>query len=89
MVKTYEGEIMTGRSHTPEDIKKIESKFELSIWEKAMGWRKRQMVEAQINEVSEKIRNDTLEEVAKEFDKMKPFGDTAQSFATYVRMMKR
>ena len=89
MVKTYEGEIMTGRSHTPEDIKKIESKFELSIWEKAMGWRKRQMVEAQVNEVSEKIRNDTLEEVAKEFDKMKPFGDTAQSFATYVRMMKR
>jgi hypothetical protein len=35
------------------------------------------------------IRNQTLEEVAKEFDKMKPFGDTAQSFATYVRMMKR
>jgi len=63
--------------------------LELNIWEKAMGWRKRQMVKAQINEVSEKIRNDTLEEVAKEFDKMKPFGDTAQSFATYVRMMKR
>jgi len=62
---------------------------ELNIWEKAMGWRKRQMVKAQINEVSEKIRNDTLDEVAKEFDKMKPFGDTAQSFATYVRMMKR
>lgn len=34
-------------------------------------------------------RNDTLEEVAKEFDKMIPFGDTAQSFATYVRMMKK
>jgi len=62
---------------------------ELNMWEKAMGWRKRQMVRAQINEVSEKIRNDTLEEVAKEFDKMKPFGDTSQSFATYVRMMKR
>jgi hypothetical protein len=62
---------------------------ELNIWEKAMGWRKRQMIKSQINEVSEKIRNDTLEEVAKEFDKMKPFGDTAQSFATYVRMMKR
>jgi hypothetical protein len=65
------------------------SEPELNIWEKAMGWRKRQMVKSQINEVSEKIRNDTLEEVAKEFDKMKPFGDTAQSFATYVRMMKR
>ena len=65
------------------------SEPELNIWEKAMGWRKRQMVKSQINEVSEKIRNDTLEGVAKEFDKMKPFGDTAQSFATYVRMMKR
>lgn len=61
------------RSHTPEDVEKIQS-----------GWRKRQ-----VNEVYEKIRNDTIEEVAKEFDKMKPFGDTAQSFATYVRMMKR
>ena len=29
-----------------------------------------------------------LEEVAKEFDKMKAFGDTAQSFATFVRSMK-
>ena len=35
------------------------------------------------------VRNDVLEEVAKEIEKMKPFGDTAQSFATYVRMMKR
>lgn len=61
---------------------------ELNIWEKAMGWRKRQMVEAQINEVSEKLRNDVLEEVAKEFDKM-PFGDTAASFARFVRDMKR
>jgi hypothetical protein len=32
-------------------------------------------------------RNEVLEEVAKEFDKM-PFGDTAQSFATFVRNMK-
>ena len=61
---------------------------ELNLWEKAMGWRKRQMVEAQINEVSDKLRNDTLEEVAKEFDKM-PFGDTAASFAQFVRDMKR
>lgn len=34
-------------------------------------------------------RNDTLEEVAQEFDKMKPFGDTAAGFAIYVRMMKK
>jgi len=65
------------------------SNLDLNVWERAMGWRKRQMIKSQINEVSEKIRNDTLEEVAKEFDKMKPFGDTAQSFATYVRDMKR
>jgi hypothetical protein len=33
-------------------------------------------------------RNKTLEEVAQEFEKMKVFGDTAQSFATFVRNMK-
>ena len=63
---------------------------ELNIFEKAMGWRKRQMVTSQVcrNEIFEKIRNDTLEEVAKEFDKMKSFGDTAHSFASFVRGMK-
>jgi hypothetical protein len=50
----------------------------------ASGWRKRQ-----VNEVYEKIRNDTLEEVAREFEKMKNFGDTSASFAVYVRGMKR
>jgi hypothetical protein len=34
-------------------------------------------------------RNDVLEEVAKEFDSMKAFGDTSASFAAYVRGMKR
>jgi hypothetical protein len=34
------------------------------------------------------VRARTLEEVALEFDKMKPFGDTASSFASFVRMMK-
>ena len=63
---------------------------ELSTFEKAMGWRKRQMVESQVerNEIIEKIRNDTLEEVALEFEKMKAFGDTAHSFAAFVRNMK-
>ena len=63
---------------------------ELSLFEKAMGWRKRQMVTTQVvrNEIFDKIRNDTLEEVAKEFDKMKAFGNTSQSFATFVRDMK-
>ena len=49
---------------------------------KAFGWRKRQS-----NEIVGKIRNDTLEEVAQEFDKMK-FGDTSHSFASFVRGMK-
>ena len=63
---------------------------ELNLFEKAMGWRKRHMVTSQVhrNEIIEKIRSDTLEEVAREFDKMKPFGDTAHSFATFVRNMK-
>jgi hypothetical protein len=36
-----------------------------------------------------KQRNDVLEEVAKEFDAMKSFGDTSASFAAFVRGMKR
>ena len=39
--------------------------------------------------VSPSQRNEVLEEVAREFDKMKAFGDTAQSFATFVRNMKQ
>jgi|TARA_R110002126_G_scaffold257643_1_gene400689 hypothetical protein len=36
------------------------------------------------------MRNDVLEEVAREFDAMRiAFGDTADSFATYVRDMKQ
>ena len=64
---------------------------ELNIWEKAMGWRKRQMVSAQLNnEVYEKIRNDTLEEVAREIEKIKAFGpDTIGSFTVVIRGMKR
>ena len=38
--------------------------------------------------VSISQRNHVLEEVAKEFDKM-PFGDTAASFACFVRNMKK
>ena len=34
-------------------------------------------------------RNEVLEEVAKEFDKMRSLGDTAASFAVFVRNMKR
>ena len=36
------------------------------------------------------VRNQTLEEVALKFDAMRiAFGDTADSFATYVRDMKQ
>ena len=62
---------------------------QLNVWEKALGWRKRQMIKGQItNEVTQKIRNDVLEEVAREFDAMKNSGDTAASFAAYVRGLK-
>ena len=62
---------------------------ELNIWEKAMGWRKRQMIERQLDPITSKIRNDTLEEVALEFDKMRNGGDTTASFAAYVRGLKK
>jgi hypothetical protein len=35
------------------------------------------------------VRNQTLEEVAREFDNMKAFGDTAASFAIFIRGMKK
>jgi hypothetical protein len=34
-------------------------------------------------------RNQVLEEVAAEFDQMKTLGDTAASFAAFVRNMKK
>jgi hypothetical protein len=61
----------------------------LNIWEKALGWRKRQMIIKQLDPVTNKIRNDTLEEVAKEFEAMKNGGDTTASFAVYVRSLKK
>ena len=80
---------MTSRTHTPEDVKTIESKYSLNIWERALGWRKRQMILKQLDPVTNQIRNNTLEEVAKEFDAMKNGGDTTASFADYVRSMKK
>ena len=62
---------------------------DLSIWEKALGWRKRQMIIKQLDPVTNQIRNNTLEEVAKEFEAMKNGGDTTASFAVYVRNMKK
>jgi hypothetical protein len=65
------------------------SEAELNIWERALGWRKRQMIERQLDPITNKIRNDTLEEVALEFDKMRNGGDTTASFAAYVRGLKK
>jgi hypothetical protein len=39
--------------------------------------------------ISPSQRNQILEEVAKEFDKMKAFGDTSASFAAFVRGLKQ
>jgi len=58
---------------------------QLNEWEMAMGWRKRQMV---LQQLQDSVRNDTLEEVAQRFDQMVALGDTAASFAVYVRNMK-
>lgn len=86
---------MTSRSHTPLDIQKIQS-----------GWRKQQIQERMsMNEEDyqavrkvlldtleqlNNIRNDTLEEVAIEFEKMKVFeADTMASIAVNIRSMKR
>lgn len=65
------------------------SEVELNIWERALGWRKRQMIQRQLDPITNKIRNDTLEEVALEFDKMRNGGDTTASFAAYVRGLKK
>ena len=71
-----------GASMTEED----EAFAEL---EKALGWRKRQLVMKQLDPISNKIRNDALEEVAKEVDNFKAFEkDTMASFAAYIRSMK-
>jgi hypothetical protein len=66
------------------------SESELNIWERALGWRKRQMIQRQLDPITNKIRNDALEEAAKEVDNFKAFEkDTMGSFAAYIRSMKR
>jgi hypothetical protein len=66
------------------------SEAELNIWERALGWRKRQMIQRQLDPITNKIRNDTLEEVAHEVEKMQAFEkDTMASFAAYIRGLKR
>jgi hypothetical protein len=71
---------------------KTEEDDEFERIEMESGWRKRQ-IENQLKESYERtlvqvIRNETLEEVAIEFEKMN-IGDTAASFAIFVRGLKR
>lgn len=62
-------------------------KHDFNESEMEMGWRKRQMI---IHQLENSVRNDTIEEVAKEIEKMTAFGpDTISSFAIYIREMKR
>lgn len=69
------------------------SEAQLNVWEKALGWRKRQMIQKQLDpdyNYERDMRNRTLEEVAKEVDNFKAFEkDTMASFAAYVRGLKR
>jgi len=54
------------------------------------GWCKRQVAMDKEYNYERDIRNDTLEEVAKEFEKMKVFeADTMASIAVNIRNMKR
>lgn len=60
--------------------------------EKSQGWRKRQIADkVDIDPYTTKIRNETIEEIAKSLEEFFiPFGqDTINSFAIYIREMKR
>ena len=54
--------------------------------EQASGWRKQHIEQ---RKELDPYRNQVLEEVALQFDMMPALGDTAASFACFVRRMKR
>jgi hypothetical protein len=56
--------------------------------EQSLGWHKQKIVHRQLSTEENMARNVVLEEIATAFDKMKSSGDTAASFAAYVRGMK-
>ena len=71
----------------PDKVILRKPKHDFNDSEMAMGWRKRQMI---IHQLERNVRNETLEEVVKEIEKMTAFGpDTIGSFAVYIRNMKR
>lgn len=63
-----------------------DEEFERIEREQAQGWRKQHIEQ---KKELDPYRNIVLEEVAQEFEKMLALGDTAASFAAYVRGMKR
>ena len=54
-----------------------------------MLYQSQSAVDKAVNAMADGRRNDVLEEVAREIEKLKVFGDTAASFAVFVRDMKR
>lgn len=66
--------------------KEEDDEFDRIEREQAAGWRKRQVED---KKELDPYRNIVLEEVALEFEKMPALGDTAASFAVFVREMKR
>jgi hypothetical protein len=78
----------------PEDEAFEQLALKQGQWEHTSGWRKRQIEQdfADIDDANNRKRNHTLEEVAVELETKftLPFGrDTVQSFAQYIRGMKR
>lgn len=63
---------------------------EIERKQNAQGWRKRQIANAMDDDIM-CYRNDVLEEVARALEQFHiPFGqDTINSFATFIRDMKR
>ena len=63
---------------------------EIERKQNAQGWRKRQIANAMDDDIM-CYRNDVLEEVARALEQFHiPFGqDTINSFATFIREMKR
>jgi hypothetical protein len=80
----------------PEDEAFEQLALKQGQWEHTGGWRKRQVAHMDVHshpaEFVHLHRNDTIEEIAQHLETKftGPFGrDTVQSFATFVRSMKR
>jgi len=63
----------------------------IRMYAKANGWSPAAFTDTleELERFAALVASAQLEEVAQEFEKMKNFGDTAASFAAFVRDMKR